>query len=95
MNKRMKKLNGFEKDIMEPEILGIPYSEIMIVSWGSTYGSLKEAIKKLNDEDINIFALHFNYIWPLPQKHLEKFSNRVKKIITVEHNYNWSSLQNS
>ncbi len=87
MDKRMKKLNGFEKDIMEPEILGIPYSEIMIVSWGSTYGSLKEAIKKLNDEDINIFALHFNYIWPLPQKHLEKFSSRVKKIITVEHNY--------
>lgn len=87
MDKRMKKLNGFEKDIMEPEILGIPYSEIMIVSWGSTYGSLKEAIKKLNDEDINIFALHFNYIWPLPQKHLEKFSRRVKKIITVEHNY--------
>lgn len=87
MDKRMKKLNGFEKDIMEPEILGIPYSEIMIVSWGSTYGSLKEAVKKLNDEDINIFALHFNYIWPLPQKHLEKFSSRVKKIITVEHNY--------
>jgi len=87
MEKRMKKLNNFEEDIMEPEIIGIPYSEIMVVSWGSTYGSLKESIKKLNDEDINIFALHFNYIWPLPQKHLEKFCGRVKKVITVEHNY--------
>ena len=77
---------------MEPEIIGIPYSEIMIVSWGSAYSPLKEATKKLNDEDINIFALHFNYIWPLPQKHLEKFCGRVKKkqeiVITVEHNYN-------
>ncbi len=87
MEKRMKKLNNFYEDIMEPEIVGIPYSEIMILSWGSTYGPLKEAIKKLNDEDINIFALHFNYIWPLPKKHLEKFSSRVSKIITVEHNY--------
>jgi 2-oxoglutarate ferredoxin oxidoreductase subunit alpha len=59
----------------------------MIISWGSAYGPLKEAIKKLNDEDINIFALHFNYIWPLPEKHLMKFCDRVKKIITVEHNF--------
>ncbi len=87
MEKRMEKLSTFDEDIMEPEIIGIPYSEIMIVSWGSAYGPLKEAIKKLNDEDINIFALHFNYIWPLPQKHLEKFCGRVKKVITVEHNY--------
>ena len=87
MEKRMKKLHGFCEELMEPEIIGIPYSENMIISWGSAYGSLKEAIKKLNDEDINIFALHFNYIWPLPEKHLMKFCDRVKNIITVEHNF--------
>lgn len=87
MEKRMGKLETFTQDILEPEMIGIPNSEILILSWGSTYGPIKEAIKRINDEDTNIFALHFNYIWPLPQENLNKFARRATKIIAIEGNY--------
>lgn len=87
MEKRMNKLDTFSEDIQEPEIIGIPSSETMILSWGSTYGPIKEAIKKINDEDINIFALHFNHLWPLPLENLNKFAKKATKIIAIEQNY--------
>lgn len=87
MEKRMKKLDGFLEEIVEPEIIGDSSAEIMLVSWGSTYGPVKEAVQKLKDDSISVFGLHFNYIWPLPQNNLNKFAGKVKKIITVEENY--------
>ena len=66
MEKRMKKLELLKDYMVEPEYFGSERPEILLVGWGSTYGALKEAAETLNAEGVNIGALSFGDIYPLP-----------------------------
>lgn len=87
MNKRMKKEKLMEQDMREPEILGSAYSETLLLSWGSTCGTVKEAIAMLENDGIQVTGLHFTDLWPLPKKVLGKLCSSSKQIINIEHNY--------
>ncbi len=87
MDKRMKKEELVKDDLIEPELLGVPYAGTMILSWGSSYGAVKEAIERLNEGGFSVFGLHFSDLWPLPVKNLKKFCAKSQHLITVEHNY--------
>ena len=87
MEKRFRKIKSIEDDLEEPEYFGDEDIDILLVGWGSTYGSLKEAVSLLNDKGIKTGALSFGDIYPLPQKKLKKYKEKVKKIINVEQNF--------
>ena len=86
VNKRMKKFEGLKEEFEEPWLLGDEKPENLIVSWGSTYGPVREAVEKLIEEGISIGALVFGDIWPLPTKKLMEISKFAKRIIDVEQN---------
>lgn len=86
VNKRMKKFEGLKEEVEEPWLLGDEKPENLIVSWGSTYGPVREAVEKLIEEGISIGALVFGDIWPLPTKKLMEISKFAKRIIDVEQN---------
>jgi 2-oxoglutarate ferredoxin oxidoreductase subunit alpha len=86
VDKRLKKFDGLRKDVEEPWFIGQEKPENLVVCWGSTYGAVKEAVSKLNDEGVSIGALIFGDIWPFPTKKLLELSKNVKKIIDVEQN---------
>lgn len=87
MEKRFRKIKSIEDDLEEPEYFGDEDIDILLVGWGSTYGSLKEAVSLLNDKGIKTGALSFGDIYPLPQKKLKKYKEKAKKIINVEQNF--------
>lgn len=87
MKKRMGKLDLLKEDMLEPDYFGVESPEILLIGWGSTYGSIKESVKVLSEEGVSIGALVFGDIYPLPEKLLSKYSASAKKIINVEQNY--------
>ena len=42
-------------------------AEIVLISWGSTRGAVREAVDLLRDRDQKVGSLHFTDVWPLPQ----------------------------
>lgn len=85
--KRMRKLELLKEDLQEPLFIGEEDCEILLIAWGSTWGPIKEAVNKLNeDKDKKYGALVFGDIWPLPTKLLLEKAKKSKKLINVEQN---------
>jgi len=87
MDKRMNKLKALEKEVEEPWYIGKDKPEVLLVGWGSTYGTLREAVEILQEEGHSIGALSFGDVYPLPKKSLEEMAKNAKKVINVEQNY--------
>ena len=60
MEKRNKKLELIKKDFIEPEFFGNENYRNLIVSWGSTYYPIKDALLKSNLNDTAL--LHFEQV---------------------------------
>ncbi|OGS36852.1 MAG: 2-oxoacid:ferredoxin oxidoreductase subunit alpha [Elusimicrobia bacterium RIFOXYB2_FULL_49_7] len=81
VDKRMRKLAEYED--IEPELIGHPDYSILIIGWGSTYGVICEALKRLQRSDI-AFA-YFKQVYPLPTG-TKELMERAKIRISVENN---------
>ena len=67
------------------ETYGDKEGDVLVVSWGSTYGHTVNAVNELRKEGKKVGLAHFNYIKPLPKNAAEIFGN-FKKIIVCELN---------
>lgn len=86
VDKRDKKFEGIIADTEEPWEIGVDDCDTLIVSWGSTYGVVKEAVEKLNEKGNKIKALSFGDVFPLPLEKFKKYHEKAKKYIVVEMN---------
>ncbi|WP_026895587.1 2-oxoacid:acceptor oxidoreductase subunit alpha [Clostridiisalibacter paucivorans] len=86
VDKRMKKFGLLKDEVEEPWLIGDEKPKNLVVCWGSTYGAVKEAVDRLNEEGISVGALVFGDIWPFPTKRLFEMNNFVERIIDVEQN---------
>lgn len=86
VDKRMRKLEGLKKELLEPWVIGQEKAENLIVCWGSTYGAVKEAVERLEKEGVSIGALVYGDIWPFPTKKLLEGRKYASKIIDIEQN---------
>jgi 2-oxoglutarate ferredoxin oxidoreductase subunit alpha len=82
---RAKKIELIANFIPEAEVDGEASGELLVVSWGSTYGSIKEGIRNLRAEGKNISHLHLRYLNPFP-KNLSAILNSFEKIVVPELN---------
>jgi 2-oxoglutarate/2-oxoacid ferredoxin oxidoreductase subunit alpha len=83
VEKRLNKLNLIQEDVVAPEIIGSLDYEKLIIGWGSTYGSIVEALKNLNQEKISF--LYFKQVYPL-DKSVSKYLNQADKTMIFENN---------
>lgn len=83
VQKRLKKLEFIKKDIIPPELIGAPDYKVLLVCWGSTYYSVKEALKILGRKDIA--ALHFKQVYPLHSDTL-LYLKKAQKTVIIENN---------
>lgn len=86
MDKRLRKYNGLRGEIGPPQIHGSGKPEVTLVSWGSTYGAVREAIEILNAEGWSVNMLHLHEVWPFPSKEVADVLNKVKTCYVVEGN---------
>jgi len=59
--------------------------DVLVVGWGSTYGSIRTAVYELRQEGMDISHIHLRYLNPFP-KNLEKLLNSFDKVLIPEIN---------
>ncbi len=87
MRKRMQKLEGLSQEIGPPEFYPSGQAELVLLSWGSTHGAIKEAVDKLNQNKIAARMLHYSELFPINPRHLAAAGLGKSKIIAVENNF--------
>jgi len=82
---REEKVERVANYIPELELVGNKEGDLLVVSWGGTYGVILTAVQEMRKEGIDISMAHFKYIKPLPKNTKEIFS-KFKKILVCEIN---------
>ncbi len=82
---RADKIQKIANYIPQQKVTGIDEGELLIVSWGSTEGSVTSVLNNLEKEGIKVGHAHFHYIMPLP-KNTEEVFKKFKKILVCELN---------
>ena len=90
-DKRMKKLaflnEELEKGNMETaKFFGPKEAAATIVSWGSTKGPIREAMKLLRQEGTMVNYLQILYLLPFPVSSVREALDKAKKSIAIENN---------
>jgi 2-oxoglutarate ferredoxin oxidoreductase subunit alpha len=88
-DKRFKKLKVLIRDLKNYEmtkLYGSNDADVTILGWGSTKGSIREAIKLLEEEGKKINFLQIVYLTPFPLQEVQKNLKSAKKSIVVENN---------
>lgn len=62
----LKKLPHLRREISAPEIYGDPAPDVVLVSWGSTFGVVKEAVDAIKSKR-KTAMVHFSEIYPFPE----------------------------
>ncbi|HDZ17633.1 MAG TPA: 2-oxoacid:acceptor oxidoreductase subunit alpha [archaeon] len=83
VEKRFKKLELIKKEMIPPEFIGNEDFKYLIVSWGSNYYLIKEALEILNRNDVGF--LHFKQIYPIHESVLNYLIKAEIKI-SIEQN---------
>ena len=82
---RQEKVNRIKNDIAKTEVFGENNGEVLIISWGGTYGSCRSAVETLLDEGKSVSHVHLRWISPLP-KDLGEIITKFKKVLVPEIN---------
>ena len=82
---REEKVQRVANYIPEQEIVGDPNADLLVVSWGGTYGVVLSVVEKMLEEGKSVAHAHFRHIMPLP-KNTAKVLNGHKKIVVCENN---------
>lgn len=84
-NIRAKKIEGIAQHYPALLVEGDDAAEILLVGWGSTYGSLKSAIAQCEMENISVALVHLRHLSPLPNG-LGKILSSFKHVLVAELN---------
>ncbi|HQS66278.1 MAG TPA: 2-oxoacid:acceptor oxidoreductase subunit alpha [Sulfuricurvum sp.] len=82
---RRDKIEAVKENIPLQEIEGEASGDLLIISWGGTYGAVEMAMRALQKEGKKISLMHLRYINPMPKNVGEVIKN-FKKIIVPELN---------
>ena len=82
---RAEKINRIKSFLKDPEVKGPDKGELLIISWGSTYGPIYTALDELKNKDIAACWIHLRWLNPLPSI-LDKIIKNFKQIIVIENN---------
>lgn len=85
VDKRNAKIPAMIEEMNPPEAY-YGDSETLLVAWGSSKGAVKEAVDKLQSENMDVGCLIFTDIWPFPAEKVEKALSKTDRFFIVEGN---------
>ena len=66
---RARKIAGIAREIPPTEVFGdADGGDLVVLGWGSTYGSIREAVKQMRDKGKSVSHIHLRYLNPLPER---------------------------
>ena len=82
---RQEKVNRIQNDMAPTEVYGEKSGDLLILSWGGTYGACRSATETLREEGRSVSHVHIRWISPLP-KDLGEILIHFKNILIPEIN---------
>ena len=85
-DKRLRKMDSAQLEMRPPSRFGPARADITLVSWGSSYGPVFEAMTSLNGEGSRANMVHFVDLWPFPVEKAREALSGAARIVVVEGN---------
>lgn len=85
--KRQRKLDYLLKELPAPVVEGPADADVTIVSWGSSYGAIREAAELLTQQGVKTNYVIGKYLLPFHAKEWSALLGKCKKMISVEANF--------
>jgi 2-oxoglutarate ferredoxin oxidoreductase subunit alpha len=82
---RAKKIANVVEDVPDAEVFGAASGDLLMVSWGGTFGSVRGAAEELQAKGKKVSHLHLRWLNPLP-KNLGAVMKSFKKVFVPEVN---------
>jgi 2-oxoglutarate ferredoxin oxidoreductase subunit alpha len=82
---RQAKVDRAAQDIPEVEVYGDPSGKVLVLGWGSTYGSITSAVEKLRAEGKSVSSAHLRHLNPFPSN-LGDVLRSFERVIVPEMN---------
>lgn len=84
-NTRAKKVANIADDVPLQEVAGPESGDLLVLSWGGTYGACTTAVKKCQEEGLSVAHAHLRYMNPFP-RNLGEVLDRYQTILIPELN---------
>jgi 2-oxoglutarate ferredoxin oxidoreductase subunit alpha len=88
---RAEKVERVADDIPLAEPTGDTEGDLLVVGWGSTYGSITSAVRRARAQGMRVSQLHLRYLNPLP-RNLGEVLDRYERVLVPEINLGQLSL---
>lgn len=82
---RQEKVDRAVADIPPVEVFGEETGKVLVLGWGSTYGSITSAVEKMRNEGKSVSCAHLRYLNPFP-KNLGQVLSGFETVIIPEMN---------
>jgi 2-oxoglutarate ferredoxin oxidoreductase subunit alpha len=86
LDRLMRKVTDHLDDIVAYDEYLMDDAELMIVAYGSTARTVKDAVNKLRKEGIKVGMFRPISLWPYPVEATKARAKQVGKVLVVEHN---------
>jgi 2-oxoglutarate ferredoxin oxidoreductase subunit alpha len=83
---RSRKLSALRATLKPPKVHGEESGDLLVVGWGSTLGSIEEAVDRARAEGHAVSSLHLRFVSPL-EPGLTEIFKRFRRVMTVELSY--------
>jgi 2-oxoglutarate ferredoxin oxidoreductase subunit alpha len=82
---RAAKIKGIARDLPLLQVRGPKQGDLLVLSWGGTYGSVISAVEALQAEGKAVASAHLRYLYPL-QRNLGDLLKNYKRVLVPELN---------
>jgi 2-oxoglutarate ferredoxin oxidoreductase subunit alpha len=83
---RAAKVMGVQNSIPDQEVtLGEAGGKLAVIGWGSTFGPIHQAVRRMRGRGVDVSHIHLRHIWPMP-KNLGDLLKSYDRIIVPEMN---------
>jgi 2-oxoglutarate ferredoxin oxidoreductase subunit alpha len=82
---RARKVAGIAREIPPSTVEGAEQGDVLVLGWGSTYGSISAAVKELRSAGHAVGHLHVRYLNPFPPD-LGEIMRRFRRVLVPEMN---------
>jgi 2-oxoglutarate ferredoxin oxidoreductase subunit alpha len=82
---RQAKVDRAAQDVPPLEVFGDPSGKVLVLGWGSTYGSITSAVEKLRAEGKSVSSAHLRHLNPFPSN-LGEVLRSFERVIIPEMN---------
>jgi 2-oxoglutarate ferredoxin oxidoreductase subunit alpha len=81
VNLRAQKIKNIADDIPDLKVEGDEKGDLLVLGWGGTYGTLKDAVESARKSGYKVSHAHLKYLNPLPQNTGDVLNNFSKILI--------------